>query len=374
MAEDIVSTVPVAEWRGKISFFENAFETRPAVIRENLTCEGFAALVAPERPFLCRAKERGRFFLATTLRDAPLIGKTLERALAAGQPAAGKMRSVAHVVAGWVLKLDLDGISGEKLAALRCRLHRAGIAHMLYSTYSHGLKPGVRARLILFLDAALPPDDYRRATQGAAKTLLGASLDPSEGYLHQLAGVYVAHPDRAEQAFREVVLDGCCVSPSSLMAAAPGGGVQHVASAGRRIQAPKELTELDRRKVIRALDWIDANEFRTWTKTGMMLKALLPGEEGRALWINFSARASDSAKRRNVERKYDPASMWEGFAPVVSGTVALATLLTLARDGAAFVARQETAAGELTDVGQEAWVYLGRMHPQFADKLAEEVL
>lgn len=374
MTEDIASTVPVAEWRGKISFFKSAFETRPAVIRENLTCESFAALVAPERPFLCKTKQRGRFFLATALSDAPLIGKTLERALAAGQSAIGKMRSLAHVVAGWVLKLDLDGISEEELAALRSRLHRAGIAYILYSTFSHWLKPGVRARLILFLDAALPPDDYRRATQGAAKTLLGASLDPSEGYLHQLAGVYVAHPDRAGQAFREVVLDGFCVSSATLMAAAPGDGVRHVSSAGQRIQAPKELTELDRRKVIRALDWIDANEFRTWTKTGMMLKALLPGEEGRALWINFSARASDSAKRRNAERKYDPASMWKGFAPVVSGEVALATLLALARDGAAVVAQQDVAAGGLTDRGQEAWMYLGRMHPQFADKLAEEVL
>ena len=91
------------------------------------------------------------------LKVAPLVERTLERAIRLGLPAVGKMRSGSHVTAGAWAKLDGDGLSKEQFAAMQETLSLTGIAHIIYSSHSNGRadKPGIRCRIIVFFDAAL---------------------------------------------------------------------------------------------------------------------------------------------------------------------------------------------------------------------------
>lgn len=361
------SDLCLSDWRGDVSVFSGQFRAIPDAMDKKLTVEMLVAQMCPPTPFVTADKANALYALACILREAPLIGKTRERAKARGLPLWGYMRSATHVSEGRWIKLDLDGIGKDDTRALLEKLDAEKLGYLLYSTWSHGLKPRNRLRLVLFLDRTLPPAEYKRASQGAALWLMGQSLDPSEGGLHQLAGVYMCHPDRRAKAFRLVEIGGDhhCVSSDALLALIP----EPIKSSSARA-TPYPPVGIS--KIADALHWIDANKMGTWVRVGMALKAIEPelGEDALGHWLAFSDSADVSAKKNNkVDDRYNPESMWESFSPTMSAEAAKGQLLALGRDGAAASAKQALKSGELGAIGHEAMVYLERHHSHFLSSL-----
>ena len=292
------SDLKLSEWRGDVSLFSGQLRTMPESMERGLIAEMLAAQICPPAPFVTANKENALYALACVLREAPLIGKTLERAKARGLPEYGFMRSGGHVTEGRWIKLDLDGIGKDETRALLGMLDAEKLGYLLYSTWSHGLKPRNRLRLILFLDVALSPTEYKRASQGAALWLMGHSLDPSEGGLHQLAGVFMCSPDRKAKAFRLVEIGGdrYCVSAAALLALVP---VQFKSPTLMTTPAPIIING----KIGDSLRWIDANDTHQWVRVGMSLKALEPelGINAFGFWLAFSESADEASKTNNSD-------------------------------------------------------------------------
>ena len=360
------SDLLLSDWRGDVSVFSGQLRTIPEYMEQSITAGALAGVVCPKLPFVTADKAHAPYALPCKLREALLVGKTLERAKARGLPLWGYMRSSRHVTEGRWIKLDLDGIGKDDTRALLEKLDAVKLGYLLFSTWSHGAKPRNRLRLILFLDRALPPAEYKRASQGAALWLMGQSLDPSEGGLHQLAGVYMCHPDRQAKAFRLVEIggDSYCVSADELLGPVPEPVKSH---AYRSIPAPI----IGKNKIGDALRWIDANQTSIWVSVGMALKALEPGfgDDVLAHWLAFSDSADDEAKGKNDDDRYNPLTMWGAFAPAMPVEAAKGQLLALGRGSAADVAKQALKSGELGAIGHEAMVYLEKNHSQFLSSL-----
>ena len=360
------SDLPLSDWLGDMSAFTGQLHTRPETMESGLTVEMVAAQICPPDPFVTADKAKAPYVLPCTLREALLVGKTLARAKARGLPLWGYMRSATHVSEGRWIKLDLDGIGKDETRTLLEKLDTEKLGYLLYSTWSHGLKPRNRLRLILFLDQALSPAEYKRASQGAALWLMGQSLDTSEGGLHQLAGGFMCHPDKIGKAFRRVRIgaERYCVSADALLARVP----ERVKTPTPR---PTPYPPVSKSKIRDALRWIDANDTNTWVRVGMALKAVEPelGSDALEHWVAFTESAEDTAKCNNDDDRYNPLTMWESFAPSMPAEAAKGQLLALGRDGAADVARGALKTGELGADGHEAVVYLEKNHRHFLSSL-----
>jgi hypothetical protein len=306
------------------------------------------------------------YFIPCTLKTAPLIGKTLEYAENNGRPAIGKMRSGAHVTAGAWAKLDVDGLPEGQLAALQAKLNLAGIAHLIYSTHSHGRadKPGIRCRIVVFFDKALEPADYQRAVLALSEWLLGASLDRSEALLCQQAGVWCAHPDRIEQSFCIRQLDGVCVSTEALLAAAPPPTVSRPYLL---ITGGAGLLPLDAERIGDALKWLDPNEFKQWTDCAIWLKAAY-GDAAYPVWLEWSERADQEAQAGNGGR-YAPDKVWTGITPRLTAEQGAGALYGQAKNNVVATVRDAAARGQWEAQSKAALVYLRRFHHRLFDEM-----
>lgn len=362
------SDMPLADWRGNLTMFTGQLHTTPAYEERGMTAVGLTGLICRVDPFITIDKTRAPYALPCTLRQAMLVGKTLERVKARGLPMFGYMRSASHVTEGRWIKLDLDGIGKDEARELIEKLDSLGIGYLLYSTHSHGAKPRNRLRLVIFLDRELPPAEYKRASQGAAVWLLGGSLDKSEGALHQLAGVYMCHPDRRAKAFRLVDINGdrYCVSADALLALVP----EVVRPAYKSTPAPV----IAKSKIGDALRWIDPNDTGTWVQIGMALKALEVelGADALGHWLAFSESAHDDSKDKNDDPRYEPGEMFNGFAPLMSAEAALGRIMSMARDAAGEAVKEALACGDLGERGRKAVNYLEQRHPRFLNSLLAE--
>ncbi len=360
------SDMPLADWSGDITVFTGQLHTTPSYEARGITAAALAGLICPKEPFVTADKARAPYALPCSLREALLVGKTLAKAKERGLPLFGYMRSASHVTEGRWIKLDFDGIGKDEVRDVLEKLDDLGIGYLLYSTHSHGSKPRNRLRLVLFLDRALPPVEYKRASQGAALWLLGESLDPSEGGLHQLAGAYMVHPVRMDKAFRLVDIGGdrYCVSADALLALVPEATKS---PAYRSNPAPV----IAKGKLADALRWIDPNDTHTWVQVGMALKTLESelGTDALGHWVNFSESAGDAAKKNNDDDRYAPSVMWDSFSPTMPAEAAMGLIMGLGRDGACAALTKSLASEELDNRGREAVVYLEQRHPRFLSSM-----
>lgn len=360
------SDMHLSEWRGDLTMYTGQFNTTPTHEERSVTAAALTGLICQVDPFTTTDKTRAPYALPCTLKEAMLVGKTLARAKARGLPLFGFMRSASHVTEGRWIKLDFDGIGKGEVREVIEKLDGLGIGYLLYSTHSHGAKPRNRLRLVIFLDRALPPAEYKRASHGAAVWLLGESLDTTEGRLHQLAGVYMCHPDRKAKAFRLVRIgtNRYCVSADALLALVPEAAKS---PAYRSAHAPV----ISMGKIGEALRWIDPNDTQTWVQVGMALKALECelGTDALRHWVNFSESAGDAAKKNNDDDRYAPSVMWGSFTPSMPAEAAMGKLLALGRDGAAEAVKDALAVGDLGELGREAVIYLERRHVRYLESL-----
>jgi Protein of unknown function (DUF3631) len=215
----ILSSQTLDEWRGSVTTFNGFTDTRPDQEYSNSNWQGLKNKIAPEIPLLITDKKRGEYFIPCLLKEAPLIGGTLEMAIKSESSTIGKMRSKNHATETRFLTVDIDGLPENEFETITDRLKAENISSLTYSTFSHGnpAKPGVRVRLIIPVDTAINFEDYPSAWQAFNTRYLAGSGDASGSKLYQQQGTWSCEPSRQAQAFK-MSNDAGVVSVVSLMA------------------------------------------------------------------------------------------------------------------------------------------------------------
>jgi hypothetical protein len=164
----IVSPVPLSAWTGSVTIFNGFTGTLPAKEIVAANFDAIASAICSDQSTLLADKINGRYFVPCALKEAPLIGTTLEKAQQAGQPTVGKMRSKQHMTEASMLVVDVDGLSEEAFQAGLDALAKDGLTYLAFTTHSYGNpeKPGMRARLIVPVDRPLGDLEYRMAWHG----------------------------------------------------------------------------------------------------------------------------------------------------------------------------------------------------------------
>jgi hypothetical protein len=356
------SNLHAKDWHGAITLFNGFTGTRPTH-EETCSAARLAEVIAPtDGPQIVANKERGLYFVPCLLREAPLTGKTLEFALKRGDKTTGKMRSAAHVTEGAVIKLDIDGASREQFDGLLAKLEECRLAHLAYSTHSHGRadKPGIRCRVILLLDRALAAPEYLRTVLACSAWLQGNSLDPSEARLSQQAGVWTAHPDRTGAAFCLRRLDGFCLSADSLLESIPAP----TESRSSHTATEDGQANFDAERVAEALAWLDANEYSAWVSAAIWLKAAF-GDVARSTWLAWSQTATEEHRADESQCQ----DIWVALAPIINAQAGAGTLYVAARDSAVKAVEAAANCGNWSGKGKHALVYLRRFHPRLYEQL-----
>ena len=303
-----ISGMKIADFRADLTLFRNKYTPRPSAEAEGLSWNAFCETVAPiSGPQVRSDKTRVTYYIASQLQDAPLVGKTLESAIANGQPTVGKQRSSGHVTTTTTLVLDCDGITDAELAQLREAL--TGFSYLMYSTYSHGDpdKPGNRVRVVLLLDRAVNRDEYALSHQVVCK-VFGVPIDATGKHLEQQQGVWATHPEWKSATFRHLGT-GSILSTAGLLKMAETLGIakprtrRPIAADFNNDLIALALPDLERLQA--ALPWLKAIGYSAWMTGITALKAIepyYPDAVIKAMALQFAATsAPDSSALRIVQ-------------------------------------------------------------------------
>lgn len=214
----VLSKFLLKDWRGSLSIFDGAYNTIPKNEIIDATWDEISDVLRPNDPLVIEDKTKGTFILPCQLREAPLVGKTLEAAEKAGKPTTGKMRSKNHVIKASILIFDIDDMTQAEFDALLELLKKCGITYIIYTTYSHGdpNKPGMRIRVVVPIDRPVGSEEYTLAWHGFNQRFLNGKADQTGAKLCQLQGTWSCHPSRIDQA-ESSVNDAGVVSTDVLM-------------------------------------------------------------------------------------------------------------------------------------------------------------
>ena len=136
--------MPLPGWTGSLTTFKGFTGTRPVLELTNATWPEIVPVLAPETPAVLDDKSRGQYFVPCQLKEAPLVGNTLEAANKNGQPTSGKMRSKSHVTEATMLVIDVDGFTAPDFTTGLSKIASDGLTILYFTTFSHGSaeKPG----------------------------------------------------------------------------------------------------------------------------------------------------------------------------------------------------------------------------------------
>lgn len=371
MPDFFLSTVAVDAPIHDITWFPGFFEPIPSAMEPCLAADAIIAAVAPELgPRLVADKHCVLYFVPARLRQAPYVGKTAER-----HPGeSGFQRSSSHVAHGSWFAFDLDGLDAEAWTRVWESLATSGAKFAAYTSYSHGAKPGVRVRVVTFVDRPLNPVDWARAWGVVNERLLLGLADKKTGHLAQPAGVWATHPSRASQSFHRVQ-DGALLSADALLAQVPQARSRTSTAATSTGTASPRGGRVSYKRLGQALSWLDPEDYETWTSTCLGLQAAVrlghvSDTEGQNLWLTFSDRADERFKARNTDNRYNPEVLWARMVPTAAPLEALfGGLLARARDEATRHIRNALAIGSITPDGQRAARYLGQYHPRAIEQI-----
>lgn len=201
----IRSNMLLEKWLGNITTFNGFTGTKPAQEFEKIPWNEACNVLCPEKPAIIEDKKQGQYFIPCLLKEAPLVGNTLEAVIKNGQSTTGKMRSKHHVTEASMLVIDIDGLSTDDFETALTRIRVDGLTYRAYTTHSHGNsdKPGVRARLIIPIDRPISNEEYTVAWHGFDQRYLqgeAAKADSSGANLYQQQGTRCSHPSRVDQA------------------------------------------------------------------------------------------------------------------------------------------------------------------------------
>lgn len=195
MTNSILSSTPLSDWRGSLTTFKGFTGTAPVLELDNRAWKEVTAILCPDKPVILGDKKTGQYFVPCLLKEAPLVGKTLEFAMEHFKPTVGKQRSKGHITEASFIIMDIDGLPEPEFMAGLDSLKQARIAYVAYTTFSHGRadKYGVRARVCIPIDTPVGTDHYFVAWHGADATFWkgqAGAKDASGANLYQQQGTW----------------------------------------------------------------------------------------------------------------------------------------------------------------------------------------
>lgn len=352
----------LAQWRGHWTFFRHNRATLP-----DAECSGgwtdFCRDIAPtDKPMVIRDKEKVRYFVPTSLKVAPLVGKTRERAEKRGMALEGKQRSAAHVTEAGMVVLDLDGVAESAFKRCMRRLAADDAAFLAYSSYSHGnpQKTGVRSRVIVPVDKPLATEAYKRAADGLQRKYFYGLADPKGFSLCQQMGVWATCPEWSGRAFR-IAAKGRVLPAAELLAAASTTHAK-VNKTKNAFAAAYEIS-FDEERVRDALRWLDPKPYQIWVNAGLFLKAAYH-DEAYSAWLDWSYTAPSKITEGNTG-EYVPEVVWGGLDPHIPPDAGAAALFAASRDSATKLVRAAAKSGGWCQSSRDAVGYLMAHHKRF---------
>lgn len=367
----ITSTMPLTDWRGCVTFYNGAFNPLPVALACDLTWDGLRQELCPDSgPQIIANKSSAQYITPGLLRVAPLVGRTLEKAMRNGQPLHGVQRSTRHVTDSSYLLYDEDGIPFAAAGRIAQGLKIAGISFFAFTSHSFGRidKPGVRARFVLPVDRGLDGAEYKMAWQGGNACLFEGSADRTGAKLSQQQGTWATSAERKQFARRWGISAGVA-SADALIAASGNQQTRRpstVAAGGA--QTDWERSAPSMAQIAAALAVFDPNDYQDWDSSlslcvaiskgkGMGIEAMITAFEA------FASRGSDTSRAGNDKPQYSPRTRFETWQPSITPTVAAATLFGSARDRATAIYKKACASNSWKGT-RPAWEYLAAHHPK----------
>lgn len=373
-ARSLVSKTHLDDWRGDVTLYAAKNHTRPMAERVGLSWPELGETLAPAAgPQVVADKDRVRYVTPGRLREAPLIGKTLERAVARGEPTVGKQRSAAHVTSSTWVMVDLDGGAVDELKAYGQAIKAAGIAAAVYTSYSCGnpAKPGARVRVVLPVDHALDSMAYSRTWAGANAVFFGGKADPSGARLSQAQGTWATHPDWKVNAKRWSIPGGVA-SAAALQAAAPDSTTKPSTTRTTAARPSGVPLVVNMTQVAAALACFDPDDYTDWNEVVSMGVALAHGvspqdaQALRDLVTRWSESASEAAKAGNDKPQYSVEARFDAWTPTTPPEVAVASIYAGAKTRAMRVVQKAATRGDWSGTGPY-WKYLAAYHRRAFD-------
>jgi len=133
---------------------------------------------------------------------------------------------------------------------------------------------------------------------------------------------------------------------------------------GEKSHSPPTL-----QRVQDAMPWLDADDTHLWQATVQWLKRLgdlLGDDEMKALWLEFSARGTNTA--RNDQPRYDPEVMWDTATPRVDAGAAAGSLFKVTREAALAAMKSDSGAKAWSKDGRAAYIYLLAHHTKVLEE------
>lgn len=199
------SDMPLSQWRGSLTTFDGFTGTRPTQELNNAAWGEISNLLCPENPAVIADKKQGQYVVPCLLKEALLVGKTLDAAIQNGQSTTGKMRSKQHVTVADFLIIDIDGMTDADFMSGLDNIKGDSLTFLAYTTHSHGRadKMGMRARIAIPLDRSVNTEDYAAAWHGFDSLYWNGQAglaDSSGANLYQQQGTWCCDPSRASLA------------------------------------------------------------------------------------------------------------------------------------------------------------------------------
>ncbi len=356
--------------------FASETSTRPEREYNARSWADIVSAVVGERPRIGPNKEDLPFFIPGTLKEAELRGVTLQRAVARGEASVGKQRSNAHIDQLYFVAADLDELKQPQVEGILQRMRDAGLAFAAYSTHSFGLKSGHRTRVLLPFDQPVSSSGFRSIAARVNEIVFDGAADKACERPAQLAGVWAAHPDRVQLAFKEVHSVGHPISVVALVSSSPSAQVLPYLGMVRNANADLTASEAlpDSARIEEALRWLDPNDYAAWSRLAPLLKAWgLSTDEAVAkkLWLDFSGRAGATAKVNNHLPQYDPERIWDECRPDAPAAPAAGSILADALRVALAIAKLDAGERQWSTRGSAAASYLAKHHPKHLPALEQ---
>ncbi|MFA7384466.1 MAG: PriCT-2 domain-containing protein [Desulfurivibrionaceae bacterium] len=337
----ILSDKPLADWQASVTKFNGFTGTRPVKELGNASWDQISNQLRPAQPARLEDKKGGQYFVPCLLKEAPLVGKTLEAAQHNGDPLIGKMRSKSHVTLASLLIIDIDGLPEPEFFAILDWLKPDGITFLAYTTHSHGRedKPGMRVRLCIPVDRPLNIEEYAAAWHGFNQICCNGTVskaDASGANMYQQQGLWCCHPSRADKAKSWEHKAG--IASADVLVAAGQPKITRTQPTDEPSKTPQSKVVVALRddvflpiKIVELLKFIDPDiGYDDWLRVGMALfHQTKSSEEGMTLFDRWSSAGDKYKGIKEIEAK------WRSFRPDIANPVTIRTLIMMARDAGA---------------------------------------
>ncbi|MHB8056830.1 MAG: primase-helicase family protein [Desulfuromonadaceae bacterium] len=337
----ILSDMKLPEWQGSVTTFMGFTGTLPVRELKNASWSEVSSLLCPARPVFLHDKKDGYYVVPCLLKEAFLVGNTLEIAKYRGKSIFGKMRSKDHVTEASVLLIDIDGLSKAEMLICLEQLKAAKITYKAFTTFSHGSpqKPGMRVRMCIPLDRPVAPDDYSSAWRGFDQKYFGGQVskaDSSGAKLYQQQGVWSCHPSRINHA--ETWSYNAGVASADALLQICRTLIQAVDAASTRVDHADEFAPtatFPASIIIALLQPIDSNSpYPIWFLVIAAIFNISHGSpEGLEIADTWSSRGQKKYKGFVDVKRY-----WKTVRPDHPNPAKIGTLIKLAKEAGADVA------------------------------------